>query len=65
MERITPRYCVTAPIPHGNAWWGIADTQSTVMPNFGVANISIHMPHAEREIHKLCDRLNGVEKWSD
>lgn len=55
------RYRLLPPVPDGLAWWYIADTQSDVMPNFAVAEFSIHMPNAEQEAARLCDRLNGSE----
>lgn len=53
------RYILDPPVPNGEAWWDIADTESEIEPNFEVASFSIHMPNAEQEARSLCDRLNG------
>lgn len=55
------RYFVTAPVPHGFAWWGVADNRSTLMPKFEVAAMHKDMPNAEKEIRALAERLNVHE----
>ncbi len=58
-EPTGPRYVVTPPIPEGNQWWYVVDTESDLMPNFQVASFFAGMPNAGREAAGLCGRLNA------
>ena len=56
------RYIVTEPVPGGEAYYFVADTESPVYPNFGLVSISEHTPDAGKLAREICDRLNGVRK---
>lgn len=56
------RYVLTAPVKHGTCWWRVADRESPIMPNFGVADFAESMPNAEAEARSLCDRLNLIDR---
>lgn len=59
---MTTRYIVTEPVPHGNAWWRVADTQNKHTENQTMADFFRDMPNAEQEARALCQRLNeGIE----
>lgn len=56
------RYIITAPVPGGEDWWRVADTQAQEYgqeDNFAVAEFFGKMPNAEQEAQGLCDRLNA------
>lgn len=52
------RYVVTEPVPNGNAWWRVADTQNKETVNQTMADFFKDMPNAEHEARALCQRLN-------
>lgn len=52
------RYKLVKPIPNGYAYYDVADTQSSIMPNFVVASFSVRMPGAAREARLLRTKLN-------
>jgi hypothetical protein len=55
------RYFVTAPVPGGDAWWLVHDSQAHLYgeeDNFSVATFSAKMPGAEAAARGLCDKLN-------
>lgn len=58
---MSPRYIVSGPVPSGDQWYRIADTQSPHYPNFAVAQFSPDLDFAQREADELCRRLNKGE----
>lgn len=58
---MSPRYIVSGPVPGGDQWYRIADTQSPHYPNFAVAQFSPDLDFAQREADELCRRLNKGE----
>lgn len=61
--QLVMRYKVLSPVDGGFSWWVIADTQSTIMPNFAIFTAYKDAPGAEREMTELCARLNKVGDW--
>jgi hypothetical protein len=63
MQQCRMRYKVLSPVDGGYSWWVIADTESTIMPNFAIFTAYKDAPGAEREMRELCARLNKVGDW--
>jgi hypothetical protein len=61
------RYILTAPVPHGNAWWNIVrqirrDEEWIPSPDFALVNVSIRTPNAEAVARKLLSDLQASSK---
>jgi hypothetical protein len=61
------RYLLTAPVPHGNAWWNIVrqirrDEEWIPSPDFALVNVSIRTPNAEAVARKLLSDLQASSK---
>lgn len=57
------RYIIIPPVPDGDAWWYVNDTQSEIYPNFTMATFYRECPNAEAEARALCDRLNEAAPY--
>jgi len=59
------RYLVTKPVEGGFAYYRVADTQSDIQADFGVATFYKDMPNAQAEANALAERLNGTawDRW--
>jgi hypothetical protein len=61
------RYLLTAPVPHGNAWWNIVrqirhGEEWIPSPDFALVNVSIRTPNAEAVARKLLSDLQASSK---
>ena len=58
-----PRYFITEPVPRGEEWYQIHDSQSQSYyreENFAVITIFKDVPDAQELIQELCGMLNGI-----
>ena len=59
------RYKIIKPVPGGDQWYTIADTESEVMPNFGVVSVSNTIPTAHDIAETCLSILIAKEKKSE
>jgi hypothetical protein len=55
------RYELIPPVPHGERYWLISDTQWSDDPNFAIVQIAAWAPDAEVLATKICAALNAAQ----